>query len=472
MKNHKKSPILTSIIALILLFCSTMQAQVTRAKGLIFDPIKYQQSAKNHDTRGNVLRELPTRLSLRPFCPTPQDQGSEPSCTAWAIAYGAITIQQAILRKATNTNDVDKIACSKSFVFNQINQMAGEIPTIEATFDFLKKNGTCLTTTFHNGLPITTKPDDLAIKEAQSRRLLKVTEVYNPDANLKKQRQIQRFKHLLADSMPIVVGVRLPYSFSNLTNKIFKYDPTEPIDSAAHALCLIGYDDLDSTFECMNSWGTSWGGDQGFVRLRYSDMFALLCCAYQITPRFLAEKKGINTSVGSVVLRKNVGYNNQHLPEFEEIRVQYDSLRQYYQTQQNWSQGSNFQLVLREVPKNWWVYVFNINQMGEIGLYYSHQNNVQSIEKVIPSETNHFELEEEGTEWICVLYSKEVLPDFREALQNSAKANLLDIPTQTAAFFKENLSNSLIYNSNRMGFSLNKNNDVKVGLMILKVVVE
>lgn len=472
MTSTEKNKTLLLILIGILSFHASLYGQVQRAKGLVYNAEKYSKLVKTRDldTRGNTMRTLPIRLSLRPFCPTPQDQGAEPSCTAWAIAYGALTIQNAIQRKVNNPKDIDKIASSKSFVYNQLTDNNQEnIPSIEATFDFLSTRGTCLAATFRNDVAIHEKPDELAVYEAQTRRLAKVVEVYNPDSTITVKRQIQRFKRLLADSIPIVVGLRLPFSFSNLTEKVFSYSPDDPLDASAHALCLIGYDDIDSTFECMNSWGTAWGGDQGFVRLRYEDMFALICCAYRITPQFLVEKKSLQPK-GSIVLRRSVGYNASRIPQFEEIRVRYDTTYKYYQSiQPVWEVGSSFQFALREVPNDWWVYIFAINKSGATTLFHSDQINSRTVEKVVPDEETKIELEEEGTDWMGILYSKQPIADFQLPLQNFIQKNTANIPEQTALYFKDIIADPAVYAAHRMGFTLPKNNTSNAALMLLKI---
>lgn len=472
MKKHHLLRHLAGLCGALCFGFLTLQAQTPRAKGLVFNTSQYRKAVKTRDleVRGPRMRELPIRLSLRPFCPTPQDQGAEPSCTAWAIAYGAMTVQQAIQRKVGNPKDVDKIACSKSFVFNQLSENnQAQVPSIEATFAFLKTQGTCLAATFRNDLPITEKPDDLANQEAQGRRLVMVTEVYDPDSTIALQRQIQRFKRFLADSTPLVIGLRLPYSFSNLSEKVFRYDPTEPLDSAAHALCLIGYDDIDSTFECMNSWGTAWGGDHGFFRLRHSDLFALLCCAYRLTPQFLVERKSAAPK-GAVVLRHSVGYNAARIPQFEEIRVQYDSVQHCYQSAKHrWQPGTGFQLTLREVPANWWVYVFNVDKQGGVQFFHRDQIGSGVVEKVIPGEETKFEIEEAGTDWLGVLYAKEQVPDFQILLQEWLQANPGTVPAKTALYFKDILATQALFNPNRMGFALPRNSGEKAALMFLKI---
>ncbi len=445
-------------------------AQTPRAKGLVFNAPQYHRAVKLRDLEVRGIRELPLRVSLRPFCPTPQDQGAEPSCTAWAIAYGALTVQQAIRRKASNPVDVDKIACSKSFVFNQTaGNDARNIPTIEATFTLLKARGVCLAATFRNDLPVEAKPDELAVEEAKSRRVLSVTEVYDLDMTIALRRQIQRLKRLLADSLPIVVGMRVPYSFSNLTTRTFRYDPAEPVDSSAHALCLVGYDDIDSTFECMNSWGTAWGGDGGFVRFHYRDFFSLLCCAYRLTPQFMVEKRAA-ASKGAVVLRRSTGYNAARTAQFEEIRVRYDTVQKHYQSvEPTWPLDMGFQITLREMPNGWWVYIFNADEQGVVTLLHQAQVWDNAIEKAIPGEDSKFEIEEPGVEWLGVLCAKEPLPDFQMPLQTYLQAHSGSIHTKTNVYFKDTLPEPPVFTTYRMGFSFPKNATGKATLLMLKM---
>jgi Papain family cysteine protease len=471
MNRYKKLLYFIVFASGLFLNCPMAQTQIPRAKGLVFNAAQYRKAVKTRDldVRGGTMRQLPVRLSLRPFCPMPQDQGAELSCTAWAIAYGALTIRQAVYRKVSTPGDVDKIACSKSFVFNQVTENdPNNIPSIEETFAFLRAKGTCLAATFRNDLPITEKPDALAFEEAQGRRVAVVTEVYDPDSSVKIQRQIQRFKRFLADSSPIVAGLLPPYSFSNLTEKVFRYDPAEPLDSFAHAVCIVGYDDIDSTFECMNSWGTEWGGDQGFFRLRYSDLFDLICCAYRLTPQFLVEKKSAAPR-GAVVLRRSIGYNAARIPQYDEIRVQYDTIHGYYRSIKGWQPGMGFQLTLREAPADWQVCIFNIDREGAVAVFHRDKMETGLVEKVIPGEETKFEIEEEGTDWLCVLYSKESLPDFQAPLQTLLKADPGAARAQTALYFKNRLSEQAIFTPNRMGFSLPRNNDGRAVLMFLKI---
>lgn len=437
-------------------------AQVPRAKGLIFNAIEYKKrstrGARGIDNRVGLEKLIPIKISLRPFCPKPQDQGQEPSCTAWAIAYAAMTIQQAVAQRINNSEDIDKMACSKSFVYNQlVEKNKGGIPSVEETISFLQSKGTCLASTFNNHEPIGKKPDSLAILEAKEFSLGEMKEVFVPDSSMSWH--IRLFKRFLKDSIPIVVGLRLPAVFSP-SNKRFEYDPEIPQDTAAHAMCLIGYDEQDSTFELMNSWGTNWG-DSGFVSMRYKDMIRLLCCAYRLPPYFWVKKA--DTMKGVLVLRQSRGYDKQNSALYEEIRVQYDTVHKYYKTTEPiWPVGSSFQLVLRQTPPNWWVYVVNINKKGAVSNYYQGNIKAGVIGKTIPNGNTNMELDG-GVEWLYILYTKDPVPDFTQMLKsnptfNPQNRNPLDDITKDAQL-----------TSKRMGFSFSKKTVPKGALIILKL---
>ena len=470
-KSLNKYSILIFFYGFLITPIST-KAQVQRAKGFIFNASEYRKKVERRGSQVENMSNLPIRSSLRAFCPTPQDQGAEPSCTAWATAYGAMTIQQARQRKVHNQKEVDKIANSKSFIFNQLKTNdPAYIPSVEKTFSFLKKYGTCLAATFLNDVPTTEKPDDLAMREAQDYRIEDVTEVFNPDKRMSVESRCRRLKKILADSTPIIVGLRLPFSFSGLKEKVFRYDPKEMLDSSAHALCLVGYDDQDSTFELMNSWGTNWGDDNGFVRIHYADMVAMMCCAYTLETDFSTEPNPFLLR-GATVLRRSAGYNAKREPRFEEVRVRYDTVQKQYKTiQPHWQLGSSFQLALREVPSNWWVCVFDINQQGDVIVFHNDTIGGRIVEKIIPHDDRKLELDEKGTDLLCVLYTKGPLSNFQESLQKIVKNNTNSMQEQVSLFFKNQFSNNQLFTPavHRMGFTMPTNSKTEGVLMFLKI---
>jgi inhibitor of cysteine peptidase len=65
---------------------------------------------------------------------------------------------------------------------------------------------------------------------------------------------------------PVWVGVNAGSNFSAYAGGVFsKTDAGE----CNHAVVLCGWDDATSTWVLRNSWGTSWGENQGYMRIKY-----------------------------------------------------------------------------------------------------------------------------------------------------------------------------------------------------------
>jgi Papain family cysteine protease len=445
-----------------------VQAQQRRATGLVYNTTQYKKGVKTQSldgVSGSKARTLPLVINLHPYCPTPQNQVNEPSCAAWATAYGAMTIHHAIRRKVTNARNVDKIAHSKAFVYNQFCAKTDCIVLIEDIFQSLKNQGTCLAATFRNDVPDFQKPDEVATNEANRFHLDAYSEVFDPDTTISTDKQILRLKRLLADSSPVVVGMSIPYSFYNLDKNKWRFAENEDIDSVAHALCLIGYDDIDSTFELMNSWGIGWGNG-GFAKVYYRDLIHLMVSAYNIKPHFESEENSTNTRI-EVALRKAIKYDERNVAQFEEVRVKYDAKNQIYKTvQKTWKEGTGFQMAIRTVPVGWFVYAFGMSPTGEINIF--HQSRVEqgSIEKVIPSESNQLEIEAGGTEYMCVLFSKEPLSIFTEMVKKIQKPIQIGFYEAVKTAFSDALLTNQTVIHERMGQICPKETDKIVALVL------
>lgn len=70
--------------------------------------------------------------------------------------------------------------------------------------------------------------------------------------------------YALASGFPVVVGVRIPYSWETLTGDTLAL-PGDPA-IGGHAVCLVGYKRTEAGlfFRLRNSWGESWG-DKGYA---------------------------------------------------------------------------------------------------------------------------------------------------------------------------------------------------------------
>ena len=457
------------LIANFLCIFATVDAQ-RRASGLVFNTPQYKRSVKTTQNldgvSGTKARAVPLRMSLRTYCPMAQDQKNEPSCAAWATVYGAMTIHHAIQRQVNNRPDVDKLAHSKAFIFNQFCDSSQCVIGIEDIFQLLQKQGTCLASTFRNDIAIKQKPDGVAKREAARFRLDTFTTVYDPDTIITVDKQIMRLKRILADSTPIIVGVALTQSFERNEKTIWRLQPDDFIDTtkiAAHALCLIGYDDIDSTFELMNSWGLAWG-NSGFRKVHYTDLIKVLLCAYTLKPHFET-----TTQTVEIALRRPFKYNEIRVTQFEEVRVQYDTKSNEYHTlQRSWREGTGFQLAIMSPPVGCYVYAFGLNPAGETSIFYEGVITTNMIEKVIPEEGNQLAIESGGSEYMCLMFSNHPLSNFREKIKKLQKPTLQNINEQIQALFSDIILEKAVMTTDRMGFLYSKETD-KATVVILKI---
>jgi inhibitor of cysteine peptidase len=77
---------------------------------------------------------------------------------------------------------------------------------------------------------------------------------------------IEEIKTAIQTYGPVWVGVNAGSNFSAYQSGIFsKTDAGE----CNHAVVLCGWDDATSTWVLRNSWGTSWGENQGYMRIKY-----------------------------------------------------------------------------------------------------------------------------------------------------------------------------------------------------------
>lgn len=98
---------------------------------------------------GNKDGNAPNWVSLKPYCPTPKNQGESGSCVAWAIGYSALTIARAIAENKTDPKWINANAFSPWFIYNTVR--AGQDCTSGSKFskslEFLKRYGDCFNRT-------------------------------------------------------------------------------------------------------------------------------------------------------------------------------------------------------------------------------------------------------------------------------------------------------------------------------------
>lgn len=230
---------------------------------------------------------IPAAVSLRRFAPTPRSQGEQGSCVGWSSAYAARTILEA---SATGINP-NSAPYSPSFLYNQIGLESCQGAYTGEALEHMKQKGLIHLSKFPydpnscNRMPTQSQLDEAMQHRIRGyNRLTRTGNDYDVDIEAAKQN--------LAQGAPVIIAMKVPYSFQDMAGKkVWKPTREEArnVDEhGGHAICLIGYDDNKQQFEIMNSWGTDWG-DNGFFFVSYDDFKTFCREAYGVFPHAKAK---------------------------------------------------------------------------------------------------------------------------------------------------------------------------------------
>jgi len=264
--------------AFVFLFCLTL-GQVAWAQhfntGLLIDDEAFQREVEmipEFANDGRRAGDMPRQFSLRPYCPTPKNQGEINSCVGWAMGYGALTISRAYRDGNTDPKDITKKAFSALYLYNQANVgncLAGA--NMQQTARILKEKGNCASRAFDSPLSdCTRQPDENLVEQAKEHAIKDYIALFNNSSTPKDK--VVRTKRSIAEGKPVVVGIKVRESLQILTGDAPIWQPGGADDKpiGAHALVVVGYDDATGVFDLLNSWGPNWG-DNGFFQMRYKD---------------------------------------------------------------------------------------------------------------------------------------------------------------------------------------------------------
>lgn len=226
---------------------------------------------------------LPREVDLSPWFPPPGSQGARSSCTGWAVGYGLRSYQENRRLQRTPAPDPASVsqAFSPAFVYGYTMQYltkgdCDQGTELIAAITVAVDNGVCRWGTLPYDTAFSACQDSIpvtAFAEAEQFRMR------NPvGLELTNTRQ---WKHHLFNARPILVGLSIDKRFmkdglaANTSGKEFIWQGPDTLDPdlviIGHAVTCAGYDDADSSFLVLNSWGTGWGRG-GWCRIPYSVM--------------------------------------------------------------------------------------------------------------------------------------------------------------------------------------------------------
>lgn len=440
--------------------------------------------------------------SLKPYCPTPYNQGNTKSCVTFSCGYGAFTVQKAV-SKGWSRAEATQNAYSAAYIFKQLNSGNANIK-FAAAFDFMSKNGICLDKTFSNKhISEKVMPSAEAINEAKKyilnplpiplcenltkvKRILpaKSPEVIEAAAKV----AVAEIQTRLAQGAAVMIGTVTETDFQSTSyHKQAFWSPKDAV-STPHAMLIVGYD--DTAFEIMNSYGTEWGMG-GFIKLKYTDLGKIFREAYILSPLSLGAKnmetgEGDETqidptkreSIGRFALRKYVGKTETNGDPFEKILISYNKERQLYEPQRfTATVGQGFQLLADDMPAGKYLYIFSLDPLSKTTVhwppdarwadtnsltatYYTPNFGKSRVSPIIlsrttlltiPAPNQAMQCNNTGEEQLVVLVADQQIGDFQQRLERF-KEKTGDAKTRLEAVFGDVLipTNTQNYLDNTM----------------------
>ena len=221
------------------------------ALGCIPDSEETIQSLLIEDDSNNPMSRstfsLPSSVDMTSEFPSPGNQGSQGSCTAWAVAYSLKTYQE----KQDYEWSLGRLThFCPSYVYNQINGGENKGTSISTAMNLIYQQGVCTYGTMsYDEDDWTSQPSQAARNEAEKYRAIDYGTIRGVDA----------VKKWLSQGDGVVIGIPVYPDFDNISSSNPIYDSTAGTSRGNHAVCLIGYDDSRRAFKFINSWGPNWG---------------------------------------------------------------------------------------------------------------------------------------------------------------------------------------------------------------------
>ena len=463
--------------------------------GLLFNEEQYnalpQMSVPASDM-GFESEDLASSFSLKTYCPRPGNQGAVGSCMAWALGYGAQTIDWAKRNGVTNTAQITQAAFAAMYVYNYVKadpnsaSCSGSYP--EDALNHVKTRGNVLLSDYNPDHCHETPPTHLDAL-AKNHKIKDFVSLFKTGDS--KERKLGFIKNAIAQSKPVVVCMRLTRTFYSATGIWNPGDDSNPYGQhSRHAMVVVGYDDAQNTVEIMNSWGMAWG-NAGFIKVKYADFITYLDAAFQIIP----EPEGAKIHLaGQFVFRYSINLTGKPMGD---ASAAYNRPNAYYElSKKDWQLNQRFQLWVKNKVAGQYVYAFSVNSEKKANIHFpagKAYNADYSLETddidvvpqvsdfVIPAperaadgkvvKEKSFKIAPTGTDYLVILYAaqslKADLATVVETTRSGIASGLLPQKALENALGSQLMpASSITFQTGQVGFSASSTTGSIVPLII------
>lgn len=235
--------------------------------------------------------------------PEAGNQGSQGSCTAWAVAYG----MQSYYRKHEFNLDYSNLnsRCSPSYIFNQLSNNCEGIQ-ITSALNLLKSQGVCSIADMpFSENDCAKQPNSQQIKSALENRITNWESFNINEINEEK------IKTAILANHPVVIAVNLYDGFLNpkIISGRHVWKEKGNIYKGYHAMVISGWDDSINAFKVLNSWGANFPNeDNGYIWFDYN-----LFDGSIIDQAYIAYNEQSNSSINFTLNPSTISFGNVNI---------------------------------------------------------------------------------------------------------------------------------------------------------------
>ena len=403
-----------ALVFIMIFTCVYIDAQDSfYGTGLLPDDGTYDQLPRKTELLTRDYTVIPSQYSLMKYCPEVKSQSHYGTCTAWATAYAARTVAEAIKWGWTDKVKITQEAFSPLFVYAQIKDKGDNDcqvgSNIYKALQLMKDKGVVKYSSFNALCANYINSELLRMgEEYKIDDFFTLFSMMLTDGNEK----IQKVKKAISEDCPVIIAMHLPSSFYSAKENWDGID-ANPVKHGYHAMCVIGYDDKRNggSFQIMNSWGTNWGNN-GFVWVRYNDFAKYVDQAYE-----LYVKKNIipKPSPKPIVQNNLSGEITLQLATGERMVPHFNYRSRSYRIADEYISGTRYRIYISNNQPAY-VYVIGSDIRNNVSKVFPPKEGIsaaltyKSNHIAIPDEKYYVEMDNNrGTDYMCVLYSKEAL---------------------------------------------------------------